>query len=200
MSDLPEPFTPPDCDLRGYEFVPLFGQRLFGSRFYGLALRNPRAGLSALKLWWEAWQQCPAASLPDDDYDLARMADFGTDVKGWRAVREIALHGFVKCEDGRLYHSMLAKKACAVWSTVLRTRARVIRRLEMTSGEWSVIRMAVFHRDNFTCRYCGDRGGELECDHVMPLSRGGPTKAENLVTACLSKACKTPAEWGVSIQ
>ena len=63
-SDLPEPLSPPDCDLRGYDFMPLFGQRLFGSAFYSLALTNPRAGLAGMKLWWEAWLQRPAGSLP----------------------------------------------------------------------------------------------------------------------------------------
>ena len=49
---------------------------------------------------------------------------------------------------------------------------------------WAVIRNAVFRRDNFTCRYCGMRGGRLECDHVIPLARGGCNDDSNLVTAC----------------
>ena len=108
MTDLPEPMTPPDCDLRGYEYMPFVGQRVFGSTFYDLALRSPRAGLAGMKLWWEAYTQCPAGSLPDDEYALSRMADFGTDMKSWRACRDVALHGFVKCSDGRLYHPTIA--------------------------------------------------------------------------------------------
>lgn len=49
------------------------------------------------------------------------------------------------------------------------------------------LRFAVFHRDNFRCRYCGrsvDEGAILEADHVMPRSRGGPDTMANLVTAC----------------
>jgi hypothetical protein len=111
MSDLPDPMSPPDCDLRGYDFMPLFGNRLFGSSLYAKALRNPRAGLAALKLWWAAWQQCPAGSLPSDDDSLCYHADFGTDIKAWMKVKEIALHGFVQCSDGRLYHRILCDEA-----------------------------------------------------------------------------------------
>lgn len=124
MTDLPAPLTPPDCDLRGYDYMPLFGSRLFGSRLYTKAFRQPRAGLAAIKLWWMAWQQCPAGSLPDDDDDLAMLADFGTDSKGWRAVREIALHGFVKCSDGRLYHPILCEEAQGAFERRKKERER----------------------------------------------------------------------------
>ncbi|WP_413226600.1 HNH endonuclease [Burkholderia glumae] len=39
---------------------------------------------------------------------------------------------------------------------------------------WARIRAVVFARDDY-CRYCGARGIYLEADHVVPLSRGGPT-------------------------
>lgn len=65
--------------------------------------------------------------------------------------------------------------------------------------EWAEIRIAVFERDNFTCTYCGERGGRLECDHVHPLSKGGSNEMNNLTTACFkcnrSKHAKTLAEW-----
>jgi hypothetical protein len=144
MSDLPEPLTPPDCDLRGYDYMPLYGQRLFGSRFYSLSLRNPRAGLAGLKLWWEAWNQCPAGSLPDDDFDLARLADFGGDMKAWRAVKESALHGFIKCSDGRLYNIALSQHAIEAYETRLRAskkrdadreRLRIWREKKLTGSD-----------------------------------------------------------------
>jgi hypothetical protein len=48
------------------------------------------------------------------------------------------------------------------------------------------LRFEVFKRDGFRCRYCGAGVIEvtLHCDHVVPESKGGPTVAENLVTAC----------------
>jgi hypothetical protein len=67
------------------------------------------------------------------------------------------------------------------------------------SREWTEIRSQIFRRDDYTCRYCGTRGGRLECDHVIPVSRGGPTVESNLVTACFkcnrSKLAKTLDEW-----
>ncbi|MBX9697903.1 MAG: DUF1376 domain-containing protein [Acetobacteraceae bacterium] len=122
MTDLPAPLTPPDCDLRGYDFMPLFGHRLFSSEFY---IRASDAGFRAgIRLWWASWQQCPAASLPDDDLLLCRLADFGRDVKAWRALRDEALHGFVRCSDGRLYHRLLAEEALAAWDRRRKERDR----------------------------------------------------------------------------
>lgn len=38
--------------------------------------------------------------------------------------------------------------------------------------------------DNFTCVYCGVRGPNLEIDHIIPRSVGGPDVLHNLVVAC----------------
>ena len=47
-------------------------------------------------------------------------------------------------------------------------------------------RRAVFARDRETCQYCGQQPGRanLTMDHVIPLSQGGQTTWENVVTAC----------------
>lgn len=70
----------------------------------------------------------------------------------------------------------------------------------LSTALWSVLRSKIFNRDNYTCQYCGERGKKLECDHVMPISRGGGNEESNLVTACFkcnrSKRDKTPKEWG----
>lgn len=42
----------------------------------------------------------------------------------------------------------------------------------------------IFRRDNYTCQYCGKRGGYLTIDHVIPRHLGGTHTWENLVTAC----------------
>jgi hypothetical protein len=97
---------------------------LFGSSFYSLALANPRAGLAGHKLWWEAWQQCPAGSLPADDATLCRMSDFGADLKSWARVKTIALHGFILCSDGRYYHPLICREAIAAFERRVRERNR----------------------------------------------------------------------------
>lgn len=42
-------------------------------------------------------------------------------------------------------------------------------------------------RDNFTCQYCGAHGAGvvLEVDHIIPISKGGTSDMDNLITACL---------------
>lgn len=107
------PLTPPDCDLRAFPTMPLDLVRLFGSEFHAVASDSAwRAGVT---LWLRSWHQMPAASLPDDDVQLARLAELGRDVKGWKKLRAHALHGWVSCEDGRLYHPVIAAMATAAW-------------------------------------------------------------------------------------
>jgi hypothetical protein len=107
---------------------------MFGSRFYSLARRNPRAGLAGLKLWWEAWMQCPAASLPCDDFDLAHLAGFGEDLDGWAAIKGTALHGFILCADERLYHPFLASEAVKAFDIRLKSdKRRAIDRVRLQS-------------------------------------------------------------------
>jgi 5-methylcytosine-specific restriction endonuclease McrA len=44
-------------------------------------------------------------------------------------------------------------------------------------------RFNVFLRDRFSCQYCGSKA-ELTFDHLIPRSRGGTTRWDNVVTAC----------------
>jgi hypothetical protein len=71
--------------------------------------------------------------------------------------------------------------------------------IDVSLDEWGTLRAAIFARDDYRCTYCGARGGTLECDHIMPLSRGGRSTPDNLTTACLrcnrSKGRRTREEW-----
>ena len=106
---LPDPLVPPEVDLRGYEFMPYYGDRLRDSDLNSRA--TDAEYRAAHNLWWSAWKQVPAASLPDDDTVLARLADLGRDLKSWQKVRDVALRGFIKCSDGRFYHKVLSPLA-----------------------------------------------------------------------------------------
>ena len=63
----------------------------------------------------------------------------------------------------------------------------------------------VYLRDKYTCQYCGAHGPEitLTYDHVLPVSRGGKTEWDNIVTACdkcnRKKGSKTPKEAGMPL-
>ncbi|MGE0422392.1 MAG: hypothetical protein AB7O88_09015 [Reyranellaceae bacterium] len=134
MSDtLPQPLTPPDCDLRGLEWMPFYGHRLFASDFDAHA--DDAVFRAALSLWWSAWNQVPAASLPDDDVALCRLAGLGRDVAAWRAMRAQALHGFVPCADGRLYHRALSAMAMVSWDRRQKDRSRRQRWKEKAAGD-----------------------------------------------------------------
>jgi 5-methylcytosine-specific restriction endonuclease McrA len=56
----------------------------------------------------------------------------------------------------------------------------------------------LFHRDHFTCQYCGVQPGrdELTIDHVVPRAQGGQSRWDNCVLACAAcnkrKADRTP--------
>jgi len=64
-------------------------------------------------------------------------------------------------------------------------------------------RLEVFHRDQFTCQYCGKQTHQLTLDHVLPRYRGGEHVWENVVSACTPcnrhKAGKTPKEAGMKL-
>jgi len=47
-------------------------------------------------------------------------------------------------------------------------------------------RFDVFKRDNFTCQYCSRKPPKvpLECDHIVPVCKGGNNTIDNLITAC----------------
>lgn len=110
---LPAPLTLPECDLRDFPFMPVDIARLFNSEFHARA--TDAEWRAAVTLWLKSYHQVPAGSVPDDDVALARLAEFGRDLKGWRKVRVVALYGWVKCSDGRLYHPVVAEKANEAW-------------------------------------------------------------------------------------
>ena len=53
--------------------------------------------------------------------------------------------------------------------------------------DWGLIREQVFKRDKYTCQRCGLKlsSSELQCDHIIPISLGGPEfDMRNLQTLC----------------
>lgn len=88
---------------------------------------------------------------------------------------------FVKQEDG--WHHARCDAEIAKWnargwfpSTAPQLRPPI--------DEWKQTRLRIFARDRFRCSYCGQIGGQLECDHITPVSRGGSNSDDNLTTAC----------------
>lgn len=107
------PIVPSCVDLRAFGYMPLDVLRLRDSRI--VSHLSAEAFRCAILLWCASWHQLPAASLPDDDVELAKFAGFGRAVREWRRYRQDALYGWVTCSDGRLYHPVVAEKALEAW-------------------------------------------------------------------------------------
>lgn len=96
------PLTTSSHDVSGLDGFMLNTDLLMASELWALATGDEFK--AAVGLWCRAWKQTPAGSLPDDDKVLAAFSGAG---KSWPKVKAMALRGFVKCSDGRLYHTTL---------------------------------------------------------------------------------------------
>lgn len=116
-------------------------------------------------------------SITEEDFVAAKKRLMTDNIKRW-------------CSADKLLHIDMytTGRFCFVWN-----------QKRLPASQWQRLRSLVFERDNYTCSYCGQRGGKLECDHVHPVSRGGSHDEKNLTTSCKtcnqSKRDKTPEEW-----
>ncbi|MBW1669694.1 MAG: HNH endonuclease [Deltaproteobacteria bacterium] len=84
----------------------------------------------------------------------------------------------------------------------------VVRLLKMVKKPKKPVKFSrqnIYARDRYQCQYCGARFSpeDLTYDHVIPKSRGGKTKWENIVTCCVEcnrkKGGRTPSEAGMKL-
>ena len=102
---LPQPLVPPDTDIGGMDGFLLRTDKLMASELWAISTGDEFK--AAMGLWARAWSQSPAGSLPDDERILAAFSGAGGK---WKKVKTVALRGFVKCSDGRLYHKVLCEE------------------------------------------------------------------------------------------
>jgi len=117
------PLVPADVEIRDFEFMPLDVARLRDSEL--AANETPEACWAAVLLWCASWHQVPAASIPDDEQWIAKTCGYvsrGRVDPAWKRVRPGALRGWVRCDDGRLYHPVVAEKALQAWRSKLQQR------------------------------------------------------------------------------
>ena len=124
----------------------------------------------------------------------------------WQPLRRVSWQqafGWVyagRAEVVRHYEGRVVRSARQEWPVpaivrFVRATARLFRQVGVRFN-----RRAVYIRDKGRCQYCGRRLGlrEFTLDHVLPTSRGGQTKWDNVVTCCgpcnRRKADRTPAE------
>lgn len=112
--DRPAPLVPAFLDLREFSFMPLQVQKLRDSTF---ATRSTgEEFMAGVLLWSAAWHQVPAGSLANDDAEFAKLAGYGRVIREWKKVKSGALHGFIECSDGRLYHPVTCEQAIDSWN------------------------------------------------------------------------------------
>lgn len=68
-----------------------------------------------------------------------------------------------------------------------------------SSKEWKELRTKVFVRDNYTCRDCNKRGGQLEANHIKARSRYPDLKLVESNVETLCRPCHNKKMWMVYI-
>ena len=69
--------------------------------------------------------------------------------------------------DNRKYQSeILIGDKCHLWKGGITPINAKIR----SSFEYKLLRKSVFERDNYTCIWCGQKGGKLNADHIKSFS------------------------------
>lgn len=99
-------------------------------------------------------------------------------------------------EVGREWIALMRGHPSAFQHCVMRERVYASKRLP--APNWGSTRQRIFERDGYACTYCGAIE-YLECDHIVPVAKGGGHEDANLTTACRScnraKRDLMPEEW-----
>lgn len=99
----------------------------------------------------------------------------------WKKALALVLLGKAEMIETQKFSARSVSKSYALPS-VLRLRSRV----SVPRKSVSFNRANVYRRDAFRCQYCTEKfsGKDLTFDHVLPVSRGGRTNWENIVSSC----------------
>ncbi len=121
-----------------------------------------------------------------------------------KALEELTKKRFLDHIDGVLTVHEWAAHQFEVDSSTLRVREyrRKLAESGSSPAHFQKFRPMVLERDSYSCVYCASQE-KLVVDHVVPVSRGGWTDIDNLVTACRrcnsGKAGRTPEEAGLTV-
>jgi hypothetical protein len=175
MQDAPKPLVPFEIDLRDFPYMPLDVVRLRDSEL--AVVLSGEEFRSAVLLWCASWHQVPASSLPDDDRLLASLAGFGRDLKGWKAVRQAALRGFIACSDARLYHPVIAEKALKEHA---QRRGQLQRTAAATAARRKTTPQGNDHRDDQPTDQRDDHDESTSNDHQGKGKEGTPREKNRI--------------------
>lgn len=175
----PQPLTPPECDVKGAQLLPLNVSFWRDGRLASSA--SAEAFRSALQLCLASWTQVPSGSLPNDDAALAVLAGLGRSKRAlsqWFRVKSEVLSDWVLCSDGRLYHPQVSEQAVAIWKKEEQEqvkRERTAARTSKTRDEARRLRKAL-----------SDRGikthSQLSLGHLRKIAIDGGVLAPGATT------------------
>ncbi|MCG0748025.1 HNH endonuclease [Lactiplantibacillus plantarum] len=139
------------------------------------------------------------ADIPKDWYERALTVDVKKDIASNERIKSISkpyYKSFVRFAARQRINYV--NDIEAEWSEYYEKYIKN-RLSDVDIDSWKRLCHQVFERDHYTCFYCGQTGGILEVDHMTPVSRGGESTLDNLVTACRhcnrQKRDKTVAEY-----
>jgi hypothetical protein len=116
------PLVAAEVNLTDFTYMPLHVRRLLTSDTWIDAIDDPAIGFASMNLWCESWHQLPAASLPDNPRVWQRLSMLSP--ADWKRVRERVMSRWVKCDDGRLYHPVVAEMARSAWAQKISHREK----------------------------------------------------------------------------
>ncbi len=86
-------------------------------------------------------------------------------------------------------HESPQKMHSAAKSMSLPSVVRLRSHIKRPRPQLKLSRRSILARDDYTCQYCGHKGGDMTVDHIIPKRLGGPTSWENLICCC--KKCNS---------
>ena len=205
---LPVPLVPSDVDLTDFPFMPLLIARLKQSRAWLICKRRPELAFYMVNLWTASWHARPAASLENDDDVLADLAMCPP--KTWKTIRSDVLRGWTECEDGRLYHPVVAEQALLSWgrkvSQRLRTEAARREREARRKGKEAAATVSVTETvaEDVTASKGQGQGqgqrqgqgqGQGQGDIYPSLRSGGAGAGAHEAQPKIEQATRIPADW-----
>ena len=145
---------------------------------------------SLVALWLWSAQNKPSGDL--SDYSIEDIASYSS----WKGKPEIFMEALVDLE---WIDEESGKSKIHNWHKHQPHLKKFTYTKRPCSKTWSKIKKFVLERDSNRCIYCGASKEQMECDHVVPLSKGGDNSISNLASCCPDcnrrKGAKSPDEW-----
>ncbi len=115
----------------------------------------------------EEWRKSVSERMKGQKFRLGKKLTEETKKKIGDAQRGEKNHAYGKASPRRgVKCETLSKEKNPNWKGGTTSVARIIR----SSTQYKLWRTAIFERDEYTCIWCGVKGGQLNADHIKPFA------------------------------